>query len=127
MLEKGQLLPHFTVRTIDAEAIDYSAIWQHRNLVLVTVPAEEPHGSRHYAGAMANRRTELDRLDAVGIVTHDAIPGVPSPGWLVADRWGEIAVVSRVDRLADLPSLDELFAWLRYVQIRCAECEGEAR
>ena len=127
MLHTGELVPHFTVRTIDGDAVEYSAIWQHRNMVLVTLPPEEADPGRDYADAVVARRSELGHENAVGIVTHDAVPGVPSPGVLVADRWGEIAFIAGADRPADLPSIDELMQWLHYVQIRCAECEGEAK
>jgi hypothetical protein len=41
---------------------------------------------------------------------------------LIADRWGEVQVVH-----AGAPDVDDILAWLEYVQQRCPECEGEAR
>jgi hypothetical protein len=127
MLHTGELVPHFTVRTTDGTTIEYSAIWQRRNLVLVTLPPDERETATRYAGALSAFRSELERGEAAGVVTHDVVRDVPAPGALVADRWGEIVFITHAERVEDLPSIDELMRWLHYVQIRCAECEGEAR
>lgn len=127
MLQTGELVPHFTVRAVDGKTVEYSAIWQRRNLLLITLPADARETGSRCALALERSGSDLERLETVGIVTYDAVPGVPSPGALVADRWGEIACVAGADSPAELPSLDALRQWLHYVQMRCAECEGEAK
>ena len=61
------------------------------------------------------------------IVTRDPVEGLPCPGIVVADRWGEIAHVVHSSQVEDLPPADELIEWVRYLQYRCPECEGEAK
>jgi hypothetical protein len=65
--------------------------------------------------------------DTEWIVTRDAVEGLPCPGVVVADQWGEIAHVVRSLQVEDLPAPDELIEWVRYLQYRCPECEGEAK
>jgi hypothetical protein len=38
MLQRGDLLPHFAVTTLDGGVMTYSTIWQRKNLVLVILP-----------------------------------------------------------------------------------------
>ncbi len=59
------------------------------------------------------------------VVTTSAIEGVPQPGAVVADRWGEIHHVTTIDPTA--PDLDDLVEWVRFVRMQCPECQGEAR
>jgi hypothetical protein len=127
MLHSGELVPHFTVHTVTGETIVYAAIWQRRNLVLVTLPSAADGDASRYTSALDARASDLEHHEAVRVVTHDHVPGMPVPGVLVADRWGEIACVASADGAADLPAVEELIQWLHYVQIRCAECEGEAK
>ena len=127
MLQKGELLPHFSVASIAGERFAYSDIWQRKNLVLVTVPHEESNGSTTYLAQFAIGTPELTGDDTACLITRDSIPGVPAPGVVVADRWGEIHHVTNAARVEDLPSFNELVDWLRYVQSQCPECEGEAK
>ena len=60
-------------------------------------------------------------------MTQDGVPGIPSPGVIVADRWGEVAYVVATSAVADLPPPQELIDWLAYVQTQCPECEGEVK
>ena len=53
--------------------------------------------------------------------------GAPSPGVLIADRWGEIAYITSGSNIADLPRLPEILEWVAYLQARCPECEGETK
>ena len=34
MLQRGDLVPHFTVKTLHGDEFSYATIWQRRNLVL---------------------------------------------------------------------------------------------
>ena len=117
----------FTVtNAIDGAPIRYQDIWQRRNLVLVAVPENDPTGAEYTSALIAAART-LAAHDTVFVVTSTTIPGMPSPGVAVADRWGEIYHVTSAERAADLSTPDDLGAWLRYVQNECPECQGEAR
>jgi hypothetical protein len=127
MLQKGELLPHFSVTTIAGERFAYSDIWQRKNLVLVSLSHEESKGSTTYLAQLAIGMSELTGDDTACLITKDGIPGVPAPGVVVADRWGEIHHVTHAARVEDLPSFQELVDWLRYVQSQCPECEGESK
>jgi hypothetical protein len=126
MLTKGDQLPHFTVAAHDGRRVAYADFWQRKNLLLVLADAAEPAGEGTYLDGVAKRLPELAGYDAACLITRDPVPGVPRPGIVIADRWGEIqTVMSR--RAGEGPSIEELADWLSYVQSRCPECEGEAR
>jgi hypothetical protein len=113
------LVPHFTVTGLDGRSIAYASIWQRRNLVLVVLPAA---GCDDYAAAIDASISELTAHETACVVTRDAVSGVPQPGVAIADRWGELFHVA-----AGLPAVAELVEWLRYAQMQCPECRGEAR
>ena len=127
MLQTGDLLPHFTVTTFSGESFDYSDVWQRKNLALVLLPPAELAASTKYVDQLTARMSELTGDDSACVITRDSVSGVPSPGVVVADRWGEIRYVAEEDTVDDLPGPDDLIEWLRYVQHQCPECEGEAK
>ena len=127
MSETGRIVPHFTVTTFTGESFAYSDIWQRKNLVLVSLPHAESAASTKLVDQLTARMSELTGEDTACVITRDSVSGVPSPGILVADRWGEIHHVVGGEAVGDLPSPDDLIEWLRYVEHQCPECEGEAR
>lgn len=126
MLQSGDRVPHFSVTAINGVRVDYSSIWQRRNLVLLCLPDAEGERVAPEALALASRARDVaqDDPDTAVIVTTDAVPGVASPGVLVADRWGEVYFAAGGDDR--LPDPDQLIEWLRTVQHECPECQGEA-
>jgi hypothetical protein len=127
MLHRGDQVPHFEASTAEGVRFSYSTIWQRRNLLLITLPALESASSANYVSELTTRLPEFGDLDAECIVTRDAVPGLPGPGVLIADRWGEIVHLVVTADVVGLPPPQELLDWMRYVQTRCPECEGEAR
>jgi hypothetical protein len=127
VLQRGDSVPHFDLRTLDGEELSYSTIWQRRNLVLITLPASDSEPARTYASELTSRRPEFRRYDADCVITRDNIPGIPTPGALIADRWGEIACIAATKDVAELPPVQELLEWASYVQLQCPECQGEAK
>jgi hypothetical protein len=125
MLQPGDLVPHFDVQTVHGDVFRYSAIWQSKNLVLVTLPAVA--GDDGYVRDLMARAPEFDHRHAACIVTREGVPGLPAPGGLVADRWGEIVYLTAPSQVASLPTPQELLDWVEYLENRCPECEGEAR
>jgi hypothetical protein len=119
-LQRGHSVPFFDVEAADGTRRSYRDLWQRRTLLLVSVA---PPGSD--AAQLAARLRERVGGDAEVIVTADAVEGLPRPGALVADRWGEIFHVAP----AEPGTLDvvDLADWVRFVQSKCPECEGEAR
>lgn len=127
MLQTGDLVPHVTVTTVSGESFAYSDIWQRKNLVLVSLPHAESAASTTFVDQLTAQMSELTGDDSVCVITRDSVSGVPSPGIVVADRWGEIHHAAYSATVEDLPSSHELIAWVRSVQHQCPECEGEAK
>ena len=124
-LGHGDQVPQFEVRTLDGDVFRYSTVWQRKNLVLVTLPDQADDNG--YPATLLARRAEFEHLDGVCVVTRDRLPGIATPGALVADRWGEIVYVAAPSLVSGLPAVSELIEWLDYLERRCPECEGEAR
>ena len=125
-LERGAAVPPFHAATVDGRSVDYSTIWQRRNLVLVTLTADDASMGT-YVSRLAEAMPAFRSHQAECIVTRESIPGVASPSVLIADRWGEIVHVARGSTATDLLPVPEILEWLAYLQIRCPECEGEAK
>jgi hypothetical protein len=126
MLQPGDLLPHFDVTDLGGKRIEYSSIWQRRNLVLVTM-SEADSSSGTYAERLIARAREFNEDHTEWVVTRDRIAGLPNPGAIVADRWGEVMHVVHPSDVASLPAPDDLVEWVNFVQHRCPECEGEVK
>lgn len=124
-LQSGGPVSHFSVRSVDGAVVDYSAIWQRRNVVLVALPpagAVDPNVSD-----LMLHESAFAAHEAVVVITRDQVPGLPAPGLLVADRWGEIVHIVTSPAVNELPCTNELLQWLEAIEHRCPECEGEAR
>jgi hypothetical protein len=127
MLQRGDLVPHYSVTTVQGRLVRYSTIWQRRNLVLVTLPTSDSESSRAYVSQLDAESRALSGHETECVVTRDMVAGVPCPGFVVADRWGEIVHVAAGSDVSDLPRLSELFEWVTYLQSQCPECQGEAK
>jgi hypothetical protein len=120
------LMPMFTATGADGTPVRYEDIWQRQNLLLVALPDDDPT-SRAYLRSFDTLEPELAVNDAALIVTTTGIEGIPSPGVVVADRWGEVYYVQDANRASGLPTPNELIEWLQYVRNECPECQGETR
>ena len=125
MLERGDTVPHFEVRTLSGEVFRYATIWQRRNLLLLIVP--DPAAGESYRTALSAPGGGVREPDIECVITRDDLPGLHGPAALIADKWGEIVHVASTSKVEDLPPPAELLDWLDYVERRCPECEGEAR
>ena len=126
MLQARDLISHFNVTTLSGERFAYAEIWQRKNLVLVSLPPSDSAASDKYVSQLTSQISELTGDDNAFVITRDKVSGLPSPGVVVADRWGEIQYVADAAGVDDLPSPQELIGWLQYVQSQCPECQGEA-
>jgi hypothetical protein len=127
VLRVRDLMPMFTVTNgIDRSLVDYHKLWQRKNLLLISLRQDDPT-ARAYVESLIAKESDLRAYDTAFIVTTDAVPGIPSPGIVVADRWGEIYYVQEASSAADLADPVSLIEWLRYVQSECPECQGETR
>ena len=127
MLQRGDSVPHFAVRTIGEELFSYSTIWQRRNVVVLVIPEAESESPGSYVSRFLARMSEFKAKAAECVVTRDPVPGLNSPAVVVGDRWGEIVHVAASSQIDDLTSLDELLDWVDYLERRCPECEGETK
>ena len=125
-LRAGDQVPHFRVQDLDHTPVAYSQIWQRKNLLLVLLPGEPSAAADLYVAQLRERMPELAAHDTVCVVSRDAVGGLPQPGVVVADKWGEIHFVAS-GNVGALPATDDIIEWLRYVQVQCPECQGEAR
>src|SRR5687767_102180 len=97
------LIPTFTARNVvDGGLVHYESVWQRKNLVLVTVPSDDPTAPSYMASIIASTPSLMSH-DTALIVTTNQIAAVQFPGVLVADRWGEIYYIKGASRAADLP------------------------
>lgn len=129
--ERGSQMPHVELRRLDGTTFSYRSVWQRRNFVLVSLPAETGCGEKRadaaYVDAIRAHDEAIREYDTEVVVTRDAVPGLPAPAVVIADRWGEIIAVSWSDRVATLLPIAEIVEWLRFVAQACPECEGEAK
>jgi hypothetical protein len=127
MLQRGDQVPHFAVRSVANEPVSYSTIWQRRNLVLVTLRDVACDSWSGFISELTALMPALNAQDSECVITRDCVPGTFSPGVLVADRWGEIVYIAAIPNIAGAPSPEDLLDWVNYVQSRCPECEGETK
>jgi hypothetical protein len=127
MLERGDLVPHFDVTTLNGDRISYATLWQHANLVLITVASSNSDAGENYLSEVTAAIPRLCARNTTCVITREQVPGVPHPGVVIADKWGEIVYVCAASDLGDLPPVEELAEWLEYVEMQCPECQGEAR
>ena len=121
MLQRGDSVPQFDVRTIEDRPISYSAIWQRQNLVLITLPDVQCAACAVYIAQLTAHISAFASQNSECVITR------PNPSAVVADKWGEIVYVAAASEVADLPPAQELMDWVSYLQTQCPECEGEAR
>src|SRR5687768_8762827 len=98
MLQRGDHVPHFHVKTVGGSELSYSTIWQRQNLLLVTIGDAQST----YAADLLARSAEFLAHNSVCVVTRDDVAGLPAPALLIADRWGEIVHVVCAPRVEDL-------------------------
>ena len=129
MLQIHHQVPHFEVTTTSGERVRYATIWQHRPLALVCLPDRNQGVGASGAddAYLASVAALGASADAAVVVTRDPIDGLTAPAALVADQWGEIFFLSSASSVEQLPPAAELDEWLRWVRMKCPECEGEAK
>ena len=121
-MQKGDLVPHFTVMTVQGDTARYDTHWQRRNVVVLSTAGQPAETA---AAALRQAVPDPAALTAACIITAEPIGGSTRPLLLVADQWGEIIEIDEADRVDDLP-IPALGRVLEYLEIRCPECEGEA-
>lgn len=85
---------------------------------VVAVIAGDPTGSPGRDTAFVRRARDVERrLER---------RGVPRPGVVIADQWGEVFAVEAAGGDHAFPPAVEVVSWLRFLAIQCPECQGEA-
>jgi hypothetical protein len=126
VLRRGDQVPHFSVTTLDGKQVVYRNMWQRRNLLLALCARCDAHSDLDWVAQLGRTVPELAALNTEYVITAERIAGFPASGVVIADRWGEIqAIVDDPD--GAVVDADDILDWLRYVENRCPECEGESR
>jgi peroxiredoxin len=123
MLGAGDHVPHVSFRTTGGHTVSYADLWQRKNLILVSLPAEPAFAD--YAALLEQRLRPALPADTSLVISHDALAELPAPAILVADKWGEIHYENTASQPADMPDADAVLEWLTYVRMQCPECQGE--
>jgi hypothetical protein len=126
-MTEQRFVPHFDITTIAGERSQYADIWQKRNLLLVLLPPARSSDIDRYVSVLRDHTADLQATETACVITEDHVLGLAAPAIVIADRWGEIAYVAETGSPSELPAFDSLIDWLRHLQNRCPECEGEAR
>ena len=127
MLQRGDLIPHFKITNHDGDAVAYSQIWQRCNLVLVTLPASRSEDAFKDYVSQLTAQIPAFGPDTACVMTRDFVSGIPCPGVVVGDRWGEILNVAAGPTVDELPRPHEIVEWIEFMQRQCPECQGEAK
>jgi len=116
------------VRLLDGGRVDYAAeLWQRRNLLLVSIADRQEPVTQRFVADLAEHSADFLGLNTECLVTVEPMPGLPRPSLMIADRWGEIHTLTEISQRTGWPSLDDLIATLAWLEMRCPECEGEAK
>jgi hypothetical protein len=120
----AESVPHFEVTDVDGRQIRYADdVWQHHNLVFVALDPDRPEQSERYARDLRTRSGDFAAADTAVVISRTPIHGLPSPGVIVADRWGEVVYTFQPDdRHPAMPDSDQLLDWVTFVREQCPEC-----
>jgi hypothetical protein len=104
------------VRRLEAEA-EALRDWDARVLIVVPEPLAEA-GRFPSAGIFPVLSDAESRL-ATAL-------SVRAPALVIADQWGEVYVREEAGEGHAFLALPDILDWLRYLDIQCPECQGEA-
>ena len=113
-----------SLRTIDGHTLRYADLWQHKNLILVSLSADSAFAT--YAARLEHDLRSALPADTSLVISH-AFVDLPAPAILVADKWGEIHYAHTASTLAEMPDGEAILEWLTYVRMQCPECQGETK
>lgn len=124
-MQTGDRLPAIEVPAADGGSV---ALRQPGRFATVVVAVHERcDDCAAYRAQLAARADDVRAWDGrIVAVTADAAPGIATPAVLIADQWGELAAVENAGEEHDFIAVQEVLDWLRYLAMKCPECEGEA-
>ena len=150
ILQRGQVVPTFTLPDTTGTPVRRTAYRDRKNLVLAFLPNAEDDGARAYLRALAQGYESLraetgevlaimrgDRVaiaeaqrelglpfpllhDADGAVSARFLPPKARAGVFVTDRYGELYFAAPTTDTATLPPISEIQAWLEAIDRQCA-------
>lgn len=143
---QGKLLNFFALPTSDGHSIDLAEQRRHNNLVIAFLHGEACPHCQDYRAALSAEVERLRTQNAQFVMVlaqshnvahhHDpkliqlfdptqaavTLQGLCVPSVLVTDRFGEIYAAWQGDVHHELPSVEELSAWLTFIETLCEEC-----
>jgi peroxiredoxin len=150
ILQRGQVVPTFTLPDSDGVPVRRTAYRDKRNLVLAFLPGAEDEDARAYLRALAEvystvraetgevlailrgDQSAADKLkrdlalpfpvlaDADGATTVRFLPPTARAAAFVTDRYGELYFVAPTAYAASLPLVAELCDWLVAIERQCS-------
>lgn len=114
-------MPHFEVTARDGRRVRYGELWQRRSLVFVAL-LDGGACDEEYAAQLLRREPGFAAEEAALVISADPVERFPRRGVVVADRWGEVVFSRAVEAGADLPAVEDLLEWIRFVRSQCPEC-----
>ena len=92
--------------------------------VIVVLHDRECEACAAYVAKLSEQAEEIGEWD--GRVKYVRDVDEHAPGVIIADQWGEIAVVGHAGEAHRFMAPAEVITWLQYLAMKCPECEGEA-
>jgi len=142
---------HLPDLALESEAGERSLLGPGRSLLVVHVHDEDCAAYRSYIDELGRSVDEITSWGGdVAVVVAAKRPAAPEafspafrtyydpdekleraldtrcPGVLVADQWGDIVLMQSAGATHEFPGIERLISEIRYLGIRCPECEGEA-
>lgn len=92
--------------------------------VLLTLHGEDCEACSDYVALLEKHADEIGEWD--GRVNPARDVATENPAVTIADQWGEIAVTESAGDDHAFIEPAEVVEWLRFLAMKCPECEGEA-
>lgn len=92
--------------------------------VLLTLHDQACKACSNYVALLEKHADEMSEWD--GRVKSARDVATENPAVTIADQWGEIAVTESAGEGHTFIEPAEVVEWLRFLAMKCPECEGEA-
>ncbi len=83
---------------------------------------ERSESAVQYAAQLLRREPDFAAEEAALVISADPVERFPRRGVVVADRWGEVVYSREAEAGADLPAVEDLLDWVRFLRSQCPEC-----
>ncbi len=137
-LQAGQLIPNFTLMSVDGQRISRSDYRGKAGLLLLFLPPADQQ-TADYLGALDTTVAGWSREQRALVIASDGLPelnhsiglrdpehtvrqqflGSAAGGWFITDRYGELYAQGSAAATSDLPKPEEYTEWMEFVGMRC--------